>query len=283
MRFGNESDSITSPFLILSSRSYALSPSDVSYMLPSFPTQKLTIYFSEIISVSMCGRFTIAISVGFYDRFQVSRDATLPLASHFNITPGQEIPVITGSEGHRELILMTWGLVPYWAKDRRTGHHPINARAESLTERPMFSHLLEGRRCLIPASGFFEWKKTGKGKVPYYIHRKNDALFAFAGLYDVWKGVEPSLCSCTIITTAPNPVVAPLHDRMPAILHQEDEAVWLAGRLPDQETLSRILAPYPAEDLEAYRISRMVNDTSIDSSDVIEPLTDMHQPLGEPV
>jgi putative SOS response-associated peptidase YedK len=231
----------------------------------------------------MCGRFTISISVGFYDRFQVSNDVTPPLASHFNITPGQKIPVITGTEGPRALILMIWGLVPSWAKDRHTSHHPINARAESLTERPIFSGFIEGRRCLISASGFFEWKKTRTGKVLYYIHRKNDALFSFAGLYDIWKGEGLSLCSCTIVTTAPNRVVAPLLDRMPAILRQEDEAVWLAGPSPDRITLSRILASYPADELEAYRVSRLMNDTSIDSSDVIVPLTDTHLLPGESI
>jgi putative SOS response-associated peptidase YedK len=232
----------------------------------------------------MCGRFTIAISVGFYDRFGVKKEPSHSIESHFNITPSQEIPVILPkNRGGRDLALMTWGLVPSWTRDRRTGHHPINARAESLTEKPMFSRLVEDRRCLIPASGFFEWKKAEGSKIPYYIHRKDSALFAFAGLFDIWKGEERPFFSCTIVTTEPNQIVAPLHDRMPAILHEEDESRWLEGRALDINTLNRMLAPYPAEEMEAYRVSRLVNDTSIDSSDVIIPLAHQHPIPGDKV
>jgi putative SOS response-associated peptidase YedK len=232
----------------------------------------------------MCGRFTIAISVGFYDRFNVARDSSPPLVSHYNITPGQEIPTILRDEaGGRAVALMMWGLVSSWTRDRHTGHHPINARAETLTEKPMFSSLVETRRCLIPASGFFEWRKEGKVNVPYYIHRKDNALVAFAGLYDIWKGEEPPLCSCTIVTTAPNRVVAPLHDRMPAILRKDDESLWLAEGAPDRIMLSRVLAPYPAQDLESYRVSRLVNNTSIDSPDIIVPENDIQLTMEEEI
>jgi putative SOS response-associated peptidase YedK len=230
----------------------------------------------------MCGRFTIAISVGFYDRFSVSRESSPSLVSHYNITPATEIPVILQKGGGDYIVaLMIWGLVPFWSRDRRTGRHPINARAETLTERPLFSRLVEEKRCLIPASGFYEWKKTGKDKIPYYIHRKDDGLFAFAGLYDVWRGEESPLCSCTIVTTLPNAVVEPLHDRMPAILREKDEPVWLAEGALNQETLSRILLPYPAEELESYRVSRQVNDTTIDSPDLIVRVKEMYPITGE--
>jgi putative SOS response-associated peptidase YedK len=230
----------------------------------------------------MCGRFTIAISVGFYDRFSVSRESSPPLVSHYNITPSMEIPVILRKRGGDHIVtFMTWGLVPFWSQDRHTGRHPINARAETLTERPMFSRLVEKRRCLIPASGFYEWKKTGKDRIPYYIHRKDDGLFAFAGLYDIWRGEGSPFCSCTLITTIPNPVVRPLHDRMPAILQKEDEPVWLSEGALDGETLSRILLPYPAEELESYRISRQVNDTTIDSPHLIARLKEMPPVTGE--
>jgi putative SOS response-associated peptidase YedK len=229
----------------------------------------------------MCGRFTIAISVGFFDRFQIPRQSSPPLESHFNITPSQEIPVIlTNAEGDRELHMMSWGLVPSWASDPAIGHHPINARAESLTEKPMFTRLVRERRCLIPASGFFEWKKMGNEKIPHYIHRRDDALFTFAGLYDIWHR-EGKLCTCTIVTTEPNQIVRPLHDRMPAILREADEPLWLARRELDRTTLYRILSPYPSEDLEAYRVSRRVNDTSNDSAEVIKPLTEQHLFGGE--
>jgi putative SOS response-associated peptidase YedK len=135
----------------------------------------------------------------------------------------------------------------------------------------MFSSLVQDRRCLIPASGFFEWKKAGRLKIPYYIHRKDDALFAFAGLYDIWRAGNEPLYSCTIITTEPNRVVAPLHDRMPAILCRDDEDLWLGKGGLDKSCLARVLSPYPEEELEAYQVSRRVNDTSQDSVEIITP------------
>ncbi len=190
--------------------------------------------------------------------------------------------IVRKIDGDRKVVYMTWGLVPSWSQDRRTGHHPINAQAETISDKPMFARLVERMRCLIPASGFYEWKNTKRGKIPYYIHRKDEALFAFAGLYDVWKGEDPPFCSCTIVTTAPNPVITPLHDRMPAILRREDESTWLAESTPDPIALTHLLSPYPAEDLESYPVSLRVNDTTQDSRALIGPLKQMHLiPVGD--
>lgn len=221
----------------------------------------------------MCGRFTIAIAVGFFDRFTILKRDWEP-RSRFNIAPSQDIPVILseGSGNTHTLTMMHWGLIPSWSKNPSEGHHPINARSETLTERPMFRKLLVGRRCLIPASGFFEWKTTGKEKVPYYIHRKDDTLFGFAGLYDIWKGDEGPVHSCTIITTEPNAVVAPIHSRMPAILLQEDENLWLATEPLDPLSLQRIFTPYPDNLLDAHRVSKLVNNPQNDTPEVLAPM-----------
>jgi len=223
----------------------------------------------------MCGRFTIAISVGFFDRFAVPKGDWEP-RSRFNVAPSQDIPVILAeSSGNKHtLTMMHWGLTPSWSKNPSEGHHPINARAETLTERQMFRTLLATRRCLIPASGFFEWKTAGKEKIPYYIHRKDDTLFGFAGLYDIWKGDEGPVHSCTIITTEPNAVIASIHSRMPVILFQEDEDHWLGTEPLDPPSLQKIFTPYPAAPLEAYRVSKLVNNPGNDSPEVLAPVED---------
>jgi putative SOS response-associated peptidase YedK len=222
----------------------------------------------------MCGRFTISIAVGFYDRFQVEK-GDVELVSRYNIAPTQEIPVILpGEQGAKnELAAMRWGLVPSWDKGPdKGGHHPINARSEGLLDSPMFRPLIQGQRCLIPASGFFEWKSQRKEKIPYYIHRKDDDWMAFAGLYDLWTREDKVLFSCTIVTTWPNSVVAPLHNRMPAILLRKDESQWLYALSIKQEDLDRMLSPYPSEELESYQVSQMVNKPNVDHPEIIHPV-----------
>ncbi|MDI9632581.1 MAG: SOS response-associated peptidase [Methanolinea sp.] len=208
----------------------------------------------------MCGRFTLALTVGLGERFGVDT-AGLALAPRYNIAPSQQVPVIyTTHEGRRVIQQMTWGLVPSWTRDM-TGARPlINARADTLHERPSFRGPLARHRCLVPATGFYEWEKSGTQKVPVYIRRKDGELFAFAGLYDVLKGRVPPLWTFTIITTDPNPLVARFHDRMPAILRREDEARWIAPGPIRREELAEILSPYPEDVLEAYHVSRLVND-----------------------
>jgi putative SOS response-associated peptidase YedK len=151
--------------------------------------------------------------------------------------------------------------------------HPINAKAETLAEKPMFSGLLKNKRCLVPASGFYEWKKDGKRKIPYYIHLKESSLFAIAGLYDVWydafNEVHPTY---TIITTESNDLVAPLHDRMPVILKREDENRWLASDAPTSAEMKEILGPYPPGEMAVYPVSSRVNSSDIDDEQLILPL-----------
>ncbi len=243
----------------------------------------------------MCGRYSLICIDDLCGRFRVL-DPAIGFRSHFNIAPGSTNPVIVAHE-RAKVVMMQWGLVPRWAKsgsvwpigfrlpvmwgqlmphstkDVLPANRPINARAESLTENTMFRDLLKKNRCLVPASGFFEWKHEGKRKVPFYIHVKDDPVFAFAGLYDTWRNSAGTvLQTYTIITTTANELVAPLHDRMPVILKQDDEIRWLSGGvLPDDE-MKRILAMYPAGKMEAYPVSERVNTPDADDEKLIEPV-----------
>jgi putative SOS response-associated peptidase YedK len=169
--------------------------------------------------------------------------------------------------------MMEWGLVPHGAGDRKEARHLINARAETLADKPSFRGLLESRRCLVPASGFYEWKKDGKRRTPFYIRLRGGPVFAFAGLYDVWHTPSGEGCATyTIITTAPNDLVAPLHNRMPAILRRENEDRWVSGGALSAADLTGILAPYPAGGMEAYPVLPLVNNPNVDDERLIRPL-----------
>jgi putative SOS response-associated peptidase YedK len=218
----------------------------------------------------MCGRFTIAITIGLAERFRIPV-VPLNLLPRYNIAPSEDIPVIirlAGRPQERTLFMMRWGLVPYW------GHTSpvrplINVRSESLSEKPGFRALLFSHRCLVPATGFYEWQAEGKRRQPWYITRKDRSLFAFAGLYTDRPG-EPR--TCAIITTPPNGLVAPLHDRMPAILAQGQEEAWLTDPSADHQQVLRYLVPAPPDDLITYRVSRLVNTPGVDSPEFIRPV-----------
>jgi len=219
----------------------------------------------------MCGRYSLICTDDLGNRFRVFLP-TIGCRSRFNVAPSQTMPVIVHDE-QTELVPMAWGLVPHWAKTRSVGHRPINARAETLTERPMFRGLIRHNRCLVPASGFYEWKKDGNHKAPYYLRLKDEALFAFAGLYDVWHDADGAAYpTYTIITTAANEVVAPIHDRMPVIIRREDEERWIASEAPSRDELGDLLGPYPADEMEAYQVSAEVNSPTIDDPSLIVPL-----------
>lgn len=228
----------------------------------------------------MCGRFTITVTIGLPERFGATTSG-VRIEPRYNIAPSQPVPIVILEEnGERCIEEMVWGLVPHWAKDPSLVRRSINARSESLAERPSFRGPLERSRCLVPANGFFEWRKAGKVSEPYYIHRKDDRLCAIAGLYDTWGAPgRTRLRSFVIITTEANSLVSPYHDRMPALLREEDEDRWLApGRLPDR-TVGDLLAPYPADLLEAYRVSRRVNDPSSEGEDLIRRIPDGTLPV----
>ena len=220
----------------------------------------------------MCGRYSLICIDDLGRRFRIF-DPMLGIRSHFNIAPSQVMPVIVQRE-NVEMVMMQWGLIPNRVKDPNKSMHPVNAKAETLAEKPMFCGLLKDRRCLVPASGFYEWKKEGTRKIPYYIHLNNSPLFAIAGLYDVWHDAGNAVhLTYTIVTTGANELVAPLHDRMPAILKREDEDRWLAGDAPASDEMKRILQSYPAGEMDAYPVSSRVNSTDADDERLIQPLT----------
>lgn len=219
----------------------------------------------------MCGRFTIAVSVGWPDRFQVNEPSP-PIQPRYNIAPSQMVPIIIHQSPNR-IVMMQWGLVPFWAKDPKIGSQLINARAETLVERPAFRTSLKKYRCLVPAAGFYEWKKTNRGKIPYYLRLKDHSLFAFAGLYDRWKSPDGhELMTFTIITTEPNSLAGEIHNRMPVMLLREHESRWLRTEPLSPDELGEVLTSYPAEGMESYPVSSAVNVPSHDGEELIRPV-----------
>jgi putative SOS response-associated peptidase YedK len=219
----------------------------------------------------MCGRYSLVCIDDLGNRFRVF-NPMIGARSKFNIAPGTRQPVIVQEAGGRTLPTMQWGLIPPWTKDIRSAKPIINARAETLAEKPSFKPLLKDQRCLVPASGFYEWKKEGTKKTPFYIHLPEHPLFSFAGLYDQWHGPEGAiLSSYTIITCEPNDRLAAVHNRMPVILRPPDEDRWLSGTSSGSGDLNEILAPYPAEDMALYPVSPLVNTLSNDNERLVRP------------
>jgi putative SOS response-associated peptidase YedK len=219
----------------------------------------------------MCGRYSLICIDDLGNRFRVF-DPMMGARSKFNIAPGNEMPVIVRS-GTNQLTVMRWGLVPRWTTDTRSVKSLMNARAESLGTKPAFRSLLEKNRCLIPASGFYEWKQEGKRKVPYYFRLAGCPLFSFAGLYDQWPHPGGGTAGTyTIITCQANSVVAPVHDRMPVILSRENEDRWLDPGPVSPADLRRILVPSPAEIMNSVRVSDLVNNPSVDDERLVQPL-----------
>jgi putative SOS response-associated peptidase YedK len=220
----------------------------------------------------MCGRFTLTDPTATIRRFRPANAGELALFPRFNIAPSQDVLVILHDGGKRIGDLFRWGLVPFWSPDAKQGFKRINARAETLSEKPSFRHLLRHRRCLVPADGFIEWKKTEGKKQPYHIRLKNGEPFAFAGLWDCWdKGGTP-LYTCTIITTEPNSFMRAYHHRMPVILPREAEEEWLDPDA-DPTRLKHLLVPFPEESLTATAISTKVNSPAHDTPDVLAPIS----------
>lgn len=201
----------------------------------------------------MCGRFACAIDDQTLRRqFALAGQATLP--ARYNIAPSQPVGVVRAVQDARRLDLMTWGLVPHWAKDRKIGNRLINARAETVAEKPAFRAAYRQRRCLLPASGYYEWQGDKAPKQPYFITPTDGSVLAFAGLWEQWQGAEQSLLSCTIITTTADAALAGIHQRMPVIIAPENYDRWLLDGDRD------LLAPYPGELLSARAIGTAVND-----------------------
>lgn len=220
----------------------------------------------------MCGRFTRSADLQTLEiRFGFSAPAT-ELSPRFNVAPMQYAPVVVLEDGERRLKLMRWGLLPSWAKDETLAGRLINARAETLADKPSFRQALKSRRCLVLADGFYEWAKSGAGKLPHYFHLRGGQPFAFAGLWERWTTPDgETLLTFTIITTAPNELVKSVHDRMPVILRREDEQAWL-DPTTSADALARLLVPHPADLMASHPVSRLVNSPQNDSPECISPL-----------
>jgi putative SOS response-associated peptidase YedK len=251
----------------------------------------------------MCGRFTLRASPSVIAE-QFALFEVPAFAARFNIAPTQPVAVIRrqnepprGDEGttkqagdevekrsrrrssvpllsaRRELVWLRWGLIPGWAKDAAIGARLINARAETAAEKPAFRAAFRRRRCLVVADGFYEWQRTGRAKQPCFIRLRDGRPFAFAGLWEAWEAADDSMLeTCTILTTDPNELIRPIHDRMPAILSPADYDTWLDTTIEDSGRLLSLLTPYPSDAMQAHPVGDFVNSPAHDSPQCIEPM-----------
>lgn len=219
----------------------------------------------------MCGRYSVIPKAKGSTRVAKLLEKAMKEA-HYNAAPSQSLPVVT-NEKPDTIQFFSWGLQPFWAKDTKVVKRSINARAETLTEKPSFRNLLKSKRCLVPADGFFEWQVTPQGKVPHRILLKNEELFSFAGLWDefVDKATGEVLHTYTIITTDANDLVKPIHDRMPVILSPEAEELWLDEH-ESQDDLLSLLKPHDADKMKEYPVSTLVNSPMNNVPEVINSL-----------
>jgi putative SOS response-associated peptidase YedK len=220
----------------------------------------------------MCGRYAFFSPAESVNRLFDLKNS-LPIEPRYNIAPTQYVPVVRARDGHgRELAMLYWGLVPSWAKEKSIGNRMINARAETLAEKPSFRNAFRKRRCVLLASGFYEWKRDVDRKRPFFIHRKDAQPFAMAGLWERWeKGAEP-LDSCTIITTEANDFMQGLHHRMPAILGRSSLEDWLDPGLADADALQSLLRPLDGDVLVAEEVSQRVNNPRNEGPELIQGL-----------
>lgn len=195
-----------------------------------------------------------------------------PLEPRFNIAPTQPVAVVRFGPGARQLARLTWGLVPSWARDASIGSRLINARAESVADKPAFRTAFRRRRCLVVADGFYEWRRSGAKKQPFFIRLRDDRPFGFAGLWESWEGADhSSLETCTIITTGPNELMKPIHDRMPVILASDAYERWLDPAVQEPEQLAPLLRSYPSDAMLALPVGTHVNNPRNDDPECIVP------------
>ena len=221
----------------------------------------------------MCGRFTLWLQFGDLAKAFPGFEFAGELPPRFNIAPTQMVAAVP-NDGTSRAGLFHWGLVPFWATDPGIGSRMINARAETAPEKPAFRAAYRRRRCLILADGFYEWKTEpgSRSKTPMYIRLASGQPFAFAGLWEIWRPDDTPLISCTILTTEPNSLMAPIHNRMPVILPRIAYDRWLDPAEVRSGELQDLLVPYPAEEMMAYPVSRLVNSPSNDNPALVEPV-----------
>jgi len=224
----------------------------------------------------MCGRYKLTASWAEIHRlYDVTNSVNL--RARYNIAPTQDVLAIIydGATKQRRGEMVRWGLVPFWAKDVKIGYHLINAKAETIAEKPSYREAFKKRRCIIPADAFYEWQETGHSlKQPYAIAMKDRSVFGFAGLWEKWtdKASGETIRSCTIITTEPNKLCAPIHNRMPAILDPADYEQWLGERATSNNALQAMLKPFPAKQMECFKIGKRIGNVKYDEPGLIEPV-----------
>ncbi|RFU62000.1 SOS response-associated peptidase [Peribacillus glennii] len=221
----------------------------------------------------MCGRYNLFSELKtIAERFQLMNSEVSELVPRYNIAPGQDIMAVRSDKNGNHAFFPRWGLVPTWAKDPKIGYKMINARAETLHEKPTFKRLLSRKRCLIVADGFYEWKKEKNGKQPYHIHLDDRSPFGFAGLWDEWENQGEVIHTCTIITTEANELMRDIHHRMPVILTRDSEEAWLDQADLSMTDLTELLVAYDPNAMFAYPISTFVNNSRNEGKDILNSL-----------
>jgi putative SOS response-associated peptidase YedK len=221
----------------------------------------------------MCGRYVVNTTKTILKKkFKVKSVPDVKL-ERYNIAPTQEIIAVRSIKGEREIALLRWGLIPYWAKEAEIGNRMINARSESVMEKHSFKPPFQKRRCLIAASGFYEWQTSKTGKQPYLFQLKDESLFAFAGLWESWRDDKNKVIeTCTILTTSANELLKPVHDRMPVILAESDYELWLDEDTHKQQERLDLLRPFSADEMKSHAVSTLVNSPQNDDIHCIDPL-----------
>ncbi|HBE91899.1 MAG TPA: hypothetical protein DDW55_04980 [Gammaproteobacteria bacterium] len=217
----------------------------------------------------MCGRFYLDAP----DELVLTHfglEGGIHLKARYNITPSQDIAIVRSGEQGRELSLARWGLVPAWSREEKTQYSMINARADTVADKPAYRQAFRQRRCLIPASGFYEWRKMSSGKQPYRIGMADNGIMALAGLWEHWEGEGKSLDSCSIIVTEANDLIRPIHDRMPVILDREKFDHWLDPAYQDAAALQKLLQPYADGSMSLWPVSRRVNSPAYDDHSCVQ-------------
>lgn len=220
----------------------------------------------------MCGRFASSTPPErLAEEFEV--EEVPEMDARYNIAPTQDVLTVRRKPDGREARILKWGLIPSWAKDPSMGARLINARSETVTEKPAFRSAFKKRRCLIPADGFYEWQVTSGPKQPFFIHMRDRHPFGFAGLWERWEGEDGRVVeSCTILTTEANELMGPIHDRMPVILHPDEYELWLDEDVRKQDLRLELLKPYAASEMAAYPVSLMVNSPRHEGVELVQPL-----------
>lgn len=219
----------------------------------------------------MCGRFVRSSSVKEIAEYFDLEKPSFEMEPSYNIAPSQDI-IIINNRRQKQLVKCHWGFVPSWSKDFSVGYSMINARSETVAEKPSFKSAFRKQRCLVIANGFYEWQRDRQRKVPVYIRMKSGRPFAFGGLYSVWTSPEgQNICTCTVLTTESNDLLSPIHDRMPVIIPRDKETLWLDPAVDDVETLKGLLKSFPSGEMELVRVSDRVNSPRYNSPDNIIP------------